>query len=127
MDGVDRGAYCLFVRLDRRVRLTVGRLGKLAFPPGVYVYTGSAARGLTARVARHLKKRKRRHWHIDYLLAHRSARVVAVIMVTGELLSECQLNQAVMSLARAVIPGFGSSDCRSGCSSHLAHLGGRWE
>ncbi len=127
MGGADRGTYCLLIRLDRRVRLTVGRLGRLTFPPGVYVYTGSAARGLTARVARHLRKRKRRHWHIDYLLAHRSARIVAVIMVAGELLSECRLNQAVMSLARARIPGFGSSDCRSGCGSHLAYLGERWE
>jgi len=45
------------------------RPGQIPFPAGWYVYTGSARNGLAQRVGRHLRHNKRKHWHIDYLLA----------------------------------------------------------
>ena len=71
------------VRQDPRQRpraatVTVGRLGRFRFPPGVYVYTGSARRNLEARSRRHLSRTKNLHWHSDYLLADPAARIVAV-------------------------------------------------
>jgi len=112
----------LVIKVDRRVRLRVGSLGDIAFPPGVYVYTGSATRGLLARVGRHLRKQKRKHWHIDYLLASRHARVVGVILVTDARISECEINRWVLSLAESTVSAFGSSDCQKGCGSHLAYF-----
>ncbi|MCX7788115.1 MAG: DNA/RNA nuclease SfsA, partial [Spirochaetes bacterium] len=63
----DRGSYLVSLFLEHEARITVGSLGERLFPQGWYVYAGSAQRGLTARVARHLRFRKKVHWHIDYL------------------------------------------------------------
>ncbi|HSF57479.1 MAG TPA: DUF123 domain-containing protein [Candidatus Binatia bacterium] len=46
----------------------MGKLGDAVFPAGTYVYTGSAMKGLAARVKRHCSRKKKIHWHIDYLL-----------------------------------------------------------
>ena len=67
---MDSGFYQLVVRLGRRRTIVVGRLGRFEFPAGYYVYTGSAKRGLESRIARHLRRRKRMRWHIDYLLQY---------------------------------------------------------
>jgi hypothetical protein len=39
------------------------------------VYTGSAKRGLDARIERHIRHDKALHWHIDYLLTSPGVRV----------------------------------------------------
>jgi len=109
--------YQIAIGLDRAARIAVGRLGEFAFPAGRYVYTGSAKRGLEARVRRHLSRAKRLHWHIDYLLATPGARIVGVTL-SGE--SECALNQRTRGAI--VVPGFGASDCRCGCGSHLKFI-----
>ncbi len=110
--------YQLAVLLARPARIAVGRLGEFAFPAGRYIYTGSARRGLDARVRRHLSRAKRLRWHIDYLLAAPGASIVDVTL-SGE--SECALNQRTRGAI--VVPGFGASDCRCGCGSHLKFAG----
>jgi sugar fermentation stimulation protein A len=101
--------------------MRVGKLGAFTFPPGYYVYTGSAMRGLRARLDRHRRRRKKLWWHIDYLL--RRAELVEAVEVPTRQRAECQRNQRVlrMSGARGAVPGFGASDCR--CTSHLVYLG----
>jgi len=117
------GAYRLTIRLSEAVRVRVGRLGMVSLPAGSYVYCGSARRALPARVARHLRRRKRRHWHIDYLLARREAKVVAVAAWCDR--TECDLSaEAVAGGGQVLAPGFGSTDCRRGCGAHLARMGG---
>lgn len=111
------GLYQLLIRLGQPMRICVGALGDCLFPAGCYVYTGSARRGLTQRISRHLRSHKRVHWHIDYLLA--AADSVTVFVLPDLTVSECRLH-ADLSGGEAVIPGFGSSDCR--CRSHLAHF-----
>ena len=59
------GTYMLVLRLPKRRRLAVGRLGDFEFPAGYYLYAGSAQGGLRGRVLRHLRADKKRHWHID--------------------------------------------------------------
>jgi Uri superfamily endonuclease len=114
-------AYRLHIRVTRPVAVTVGRLGRFTFPAGRYVYTGSARRALDARIARHLSREPRRlHGHIDYLLAAPGCRVTGVERHDAD---ECALNRAVGGLISA--PGFGASDCRAGCGSHLRYLG-KW-
>jgi len=86
----ETGAYQLLIRLNEARRIRVGKLGTFDFPAGWYVYTGSAMNGLTARIARHLRREKRLHWHIDYLLQH--ARVVGVKKYLTTARKECSLN-----------------------------------
>jgi len=111
-------SYQLLIAVSRDLVLPVGRLGELGFPKGRYVYTGSARRGMDARIQRHLIPGKPRHWHIDYLLAGPDVRVTAVERHSDD---ECVLNQRTPGVP--IIPGFGASDCRSGCGSHLKYLG----
>lgn len=110
--------YQLLIDLPRAARVTVGRLGTFRFPAGRYVYTGSARRNLEARIARHLRREKTLRWHIDYLLAAPGARVVEVKRSSRD---ECELNRR--TAGEVLVPGFGVSDCRAGCGSHLKYLG----
>jgi len=121
--GVSRGgkggAYHLVLYLSEERPLHVGSLGGRTFRAGYYVYTGSAINGIDARVRRHLGSRRRRHWHIDYLLD--VATVVGVIRVPSEAREECARNAAVSMLPGAQpAKGFGASDCR--CASHLFYF-----
>jgi Uri superfamily endonuclease len=111
-------SYQLAIRLAAPVRLTVGRLGTFALPAGRYLYTGSARRNMDARIARHLRQNKRMRWHIDYLLALPEASVLEVSRHPDE---ECALNRR--TAGTVPVPGFGASDCRAGCGSHLKYLG----
>ncbi|MEI8045485.1 MAG: GIY-YIG nuclease family protein [Verrucomicrobiota bacterium] len=107
-------SYQLHIQLTRPVTITVGRLGKFQFPAGQYIYTGSAKRNLEARIKRHLSKHKKLRWHIDYLLTHRDVRVSQVQRSAA---AECAWNQK--TCGKIIVPGFGASDCRHGCGSHL--------
>jgi len=109
--------YQLFIEVRTPVRVSVGRLGVFDFPAGRYVYTGSALRNFEARIARHLSVTKKMHWHIDYLLAAQGVRVLDVRRSAEE---ECAVNQSTRGIV--LIPGFGASDCRAGCGSHLKRL-----
>lgn len=110
--------YQLLIRLTVPRRIQIGRLGTFSFPAGYYVYTGRARRYLEARLARHLSRIKNLHWHIDYLIAARGVRVTGVCRLRE---SECTAAQRLNGLI--VVPGFGASDCRAGCGSHLKYLG----
>lgn len=110
--------YQLLIQVEAPLRLTVGRLGEWPLPAGRYVYTGSARRNFEARVARHLRREKTARWHIDYLLL---APGVSVLEVVRSTTAECALHQATPG--QLPIPGFGASDCRAGCGSHLKYQG----
>ena len=75
------GCYQLHLLLSSPASIRVGSLGDFAFPSGRYIYTGSAMNGLAARVARHLRRDKKRHWHIDYLRQY--AEVIQVELFPG--------------------------------------------
>ncbi len=117
-EGADGGVYMVFLEIQADCRLPIGSLGEREFPAGHYVYVGSAAKGLEARIARHGRLRKKMHWHFDYL---RQAAVWkgALPIRTQERL-ECSLAKAVRELAAGEINGFGSSDCH--CGSHLFYF-----
>jgi Uri superfamily endonuclease len=111
-------SYQLVIDLKQPVRCVVGRLGVFDFPAGRYVYTGSAKRGLEARISRHLGSRKKMRWHVDFLLGAPGATVTRVIRSRRD---ECLWNQA--SPGSVPVPGFGASDCEAGCGTHLKYLG----
>ena len=112
------GSYVLEVALDREITLRPGKLGAVRLGPGRLRYYGSArgAGGVRSRVARHLRRGGRRHWHVDWLLARVS---VGKVMVELEA-SECELVHRDLESGRWVVAakGFGSSDCRL-CPAHL--------
>lgn len=107
-------SYQLLLRIDADIEVTVGKLGRFRFPAGRYVYTGSAKRNLEARIARHLRADKPLRWHIDYLTTHPAVRVLDVERAA---IAECRWQQ--QTPGRIVAAGFGASDCRAGCGSHL--------
>ena len=122
--GSDRGSYALVIYLPRTKTIRVGALGAFKFPRGYYLYIGSALNGLSARIARHLRRRdKKRFWHIDYLLEH--ARVIDVWTRASTARLECQWARAALALpnARVVAPRFVASDCN--CAVHLVYLSTR--
>lgn len=111
-------SYQLVIRVARAVTVQVGALGPVHFAAGRYIYTGSAKRAIGARVARHLAGARVLHWHIDHLLAAPGVRVISASLSA---LPECRLNQATPGAVPA--PGFGASDCRAACGSHLKYQG----
>jgi sugar fermentation stimulation protein A len=111
----DAGLYLAVLELAGDARLEVGSLGPRTFRRGYYVYTGSARRGLSRRIARHLRRRKRLRWHIDALAALSTRRRVLPIRAASR---ECDLAAEVARVADTQIPDFGASDC--GCPGHLA-------
>jgi Uri superfamily endonuclease len=119
----DQGAYVLHLNVDRTTRVRAGSLDLIYLPAGKYLYVGSARRGITARVERHTRLAERKagklHWHIDYLLTHRNVRLTGHTPFSAQ--NECDVSRriAALELASAPVPHFGSSDCRSGCKSHL--------
>ncbi|MBN1466274.1 GIY-YIG nuclease family protein [candidate division KSB1 bacterium] len=108
--------YQLHILLHQDISLQIGKLGEFFFPAGLYIYTGSARRGMTQRLERHSIKGKKCRWHIDYLLTHPQTEI---IRVTKHVDAECTVNAATPGTI--IVPGFGASDCRSGCKSHLKY------
>ena len=116
----DPRTYCLLIKKERAGELQIGRLGLFNFPQGYYVYTGSAKRGLQARINRHLSREKKLRWHVDYLLEES---VIEKVFLSEK--EECELSKRIFSIPGAAIVAkkFGSSDCS--CSSHLAYFADR--
>ncbi len=114
------GVYSLVIHVSRKRSINIGRLGGFVFPAGFYVYIGSAQKNLERRIERHLRREKKLHWHIDYLLQH--ARITGVHTFAGKKHAECELSHRVKNMKNAVIPvmGFGSSDCS--CAAHLYYF-----
>ena len=111
----DRGSYLLVLHLGEDREIPVGSLGSVPFRKGFYIYVGSAMATLTKRIERHLRMRKRHHWHIDELRAVCDVRAALAIRASARL--ECDIAAAVSPIADWSVPGFGSSDCR--CPTHL--------
>jgi len=116
-EAVDGGSYMMIMRLPRARVIEAGGLGRVRLERGFYIYVGSARRNLTARVARHKRKRKRMRWHVDYLRDVCDVSAALPVRTRDDI--ECELAGAVAGLYPAPVPGFGSSDCR--CASHLFH------
>ena len=112
------GAYVLLLDIPDSTELPT-RFG-FKLDGGLYAYAGNAwgPGGLRARCRRHLRKSKRRHWHIDWLSMAATKISVAAFPGAGE----CDLLSYLLTQGAEIpVRGFGSSDCRR-CPSHLAAL-----
>jgi Uri superfamily endonuclease len=110
-----------FTSFAREKNVIVGKLGLLNFPPGTYIYTGRHQTNLAKRINRHLRKEKKIHWHIDFITADNQF-IISHIAVFLNQFDECSINTDYRSIHSSQInhPGFGASDCRSKCNSHLS-------
>ena len=114
-----KGCYCLTIHLKNAKKIKVGRLGKINFKKGYYVYVGSAMNSLESRLKRHLSEDKKLHWHIDYLL--KKAEITCIIYNENKKV-ECELSQFLKTKTDGV-KNFGCSDCE--CESHLYYFKNR--
>jgi len=103
-----RGAYFLVVSLARDV-IVKTKSREFPLKAGNYVYVGSAMNSLEKRVARHFRKSKKLHWHIDFLL--RDAELLRAYMIPSEERLEEKLSIEVSKYGEPV-EGFGASDVR---------------
>jgi Uri superfamily endonuclease len=110
-------SYALFIRVAKTQNIRIGKFGLFTFVAGDYIYSGSARRSICARVNRHLRSEKKLRWHIDFLLAAPELEITKVRIST---MAECQLVAA--GGGKVVVNGFGASDCRHDCGSHLRLL-----
>jgi len=112
-----KGAYVLFIELSKNGEIKIGALGKVKFKKGFYAYVGSAMNNLEKRVARHLRKEKKLHWHIDYLLMR--ADVKEIYFRENSKREECLIAKKFAKDFKSV-KNFGCSDCK--CESHLFYV-----
>lgn len=114
------GVYFLVINISKDSKVKIGALASILFEKGNYVYVGSAMNGLENRIARHLMKEKKLHWHIDYLLASKIAKIAQVfVKETAQKAEECITARKFAALSTPV-PNFGCGDCR--CEAHLFNL-----
>jgi Uri superfamily endonuclease len=118
-----KGVYVLIIQVSKDTDVNVGAIGRLTFKKGLYAYVGSAQNNLEQRVKRHLRKKKRRFWHIDYFLDNDATKVIEVFHKQADKTEECTI-AGVIGERGAPIDGFGSSDCS--CKSHLFRIGDYW-
>lgn len=117
------GTYILMFRSCASERLRVGHWGLLRISPGYYLYVGSAfgPGGVSARVTRHWRKHKSKHWHVDYLRENTSLVSVWYSHFPERLEHRWSAVLEAMKGANP-IKGFGCSDCS--CKSHLYYFDG---
>jgi len=112
-----KGAYALAFTLSGPADFP-RRGSTYRLPCGAYVYAGSAygPGGIGARLRRHFRRGKKRHWHIDHL----TAGAVGLMAFAIEGGSECDILARLGGVPgfAHVLDGFGSSDCPD-CRSHL--------
>ena len=91
--GQARGSYVLLIGLADEETIAVGNRGDIRFLAGYYAYAGSAMNGLRHRLSRHIRKEKKKHWHIDYLLER--AAIIDVAVHETDRKSECAIAAAL--------------------------------
>ena len=112
------GTYALVLRSQKSLHTQIGRWGRLTIRPGYYIYVGSAfgPGGVLARVSRHCREVKSKHWHIDYLREFTIPTSVWYSHAAARL--EHRWAETLIKMKDTVpVKGFGCSDCK--CDAHL--------
>ena len=113
------GVYILLISVTENISVRIGALGEVSFEKGLYAYIGSAQNSLENRVERHLRRVKKKFWHIDYLLGVNQTEIIEVFYKKAGRLEECKIAERLSKVA-IPIQGFGSSDCK--CKGHLFRI-----
>lgn len=113
------GSYILWMKLSRKRRVTIGRLGEHLFRPGFYAYTGSAfgPGGLKARLGHHLESTARPRWHIDYFRNISDCIEIWISTSPEKIEHRFAAHLAGLPGAETPVKKFGSTDCD--CPAHF--------
>lgn len=122
-----KGVYSLLIELKAETSIQVGKLGRIRFSSGFYIYTGSAmgngGSSLRGRIMRHLSNDKKNFWHIDYFLSSKFSKVLGVVFAETVESREHDVVNMLKENAEVICRKFGASDCERSCVSHLLYLG----
>lgn len=118
-DCADRGTYLIVMEAREEVEVETGALGLTKYRKGFYIYTGSAMKSLESRVKRHQRKKKKLHWHMDYIMPEHVKHVKSYMIRRGAALEE-KIGADLLGIADGCIEDFGSSD--SSLRSHLTYF-----
>jgi Uri superfamily endonuclease len=117
------GTYLLFFQISEDI--IIYRRGQtIELTKGYYIYVGSAfgAGGLTSRLHRHVRKQKKKHWHIDQVTMHKASEIIGIAIAINQK-KECELYKLLSKIDEFLpIPGIGNSDCNNECESHFLKL-----
>jgi sugar fermentation stimulation protein A len=111
-----KGGYILIMQNKHNMELDIGKLGRVKFEQGYYVYVGSGMGGVYERTKRHSRKDKKKHWHIDYLTPEYMS-IKRIYIIRREQRIEELLAQRIEKISYRGVKGFGASD--SSLASHL--------
>lgn len=115
------GVYILEIYAPSSFSIGIKKYAGRIFKSGYYYYTGSAQKNLKQRIERHLRKKKKKHWHIDHLTAYKSAEIKRIfILLKKKKFLECRISNQISKITGVAVAagGFGNSDCDQ-CESHL--------
>ena len=115
---LNKGSYCLIMKLDFDRKIKIGKLGIFDFPEGYYVYVGSAMKNLKQRIIRHFSSKKKLKWHIDYFLEH--SHIIKVVVFPSNKRLECKISRFLSKYGSVIAEKFGSTDCD--CKTHLYYF-----
>ncbi len=118
-----KGSYILILHVKEDLKVRIGRLGLQYISKGYYAYVGSAQgkppQNLKGRLRRHVSKEKKAKWHIDYLTLRKGVTPVKAIIVFAENIEHDLSKILEKTGQKPTIKGFGATDCKAGCHSHL--------
>ncbi len=109
-----KGSYILLIKLNDNKIIKYGSNKKKYFKKGFYAYIGSALNSIEKRIERHLRDKKNKHWHIDYLLNY--TEIAGVFYKENNFKEECKIANS-LKINFSQIDGFGSTDCN--CKGHI--------
>ncbi len=118
------GYYVLIISVNRELVITTRGGRRFHLKPGIYAYIGSARGlgGIKARILRHLRRDKKKHWHIDYLTTNPWVEIVAALSFTWVEKDLESILSNKLAGKHTPVKGFGSTDKRSD-PSHLFYCG----
>jgi len=119
-----QGIYALIIKIKEEITLKIGKNRIYNFFSGFYVYIGSAlgkfSTNIENRLRRHFSPNKKLFWHIDYLLNNPNVEAQKAFYAMTDQNKECELSLRIMNYTNSdLFKGFGNSDCKAGCKSHL--------
>ena len=116
---INKGAYLLLMENIIEQEIDVGKLGKINFQPGFYVYFGSGMANLEKRVKHHQLKKKPYHYHIDYITPD-LMKIKKFFLIRSSEKMESKIAQSVEKVCDYYIKDFGCSDTKE--NSHLFYF-----
>lgn len=121
MKEIGKGSYSIIFKLSNDEKLEIGALRTIFLNRGFYVYNGSAygAGGLRSRIKHHVEKKKRLHWHIDYVTSSGKCKILKVIACKKRNLERSASLEMLEEKESFVgIPRFGATDDKA-AKTHL--------